>query len=70
MIEAGKRNDLLKCVLEYSCPINKLNLVVLTKEEHTKLINDSVFLDCLKMSGVEEWRHYNQASKFFQSDGK
>jgi len=29
MIEAGKRNDLLKCVLD-SCPINKLNLVVLT----------------------------------------
>lgn len=70
MIEPGKRNNLFKCLFEDNCPIKKQKLIVLTQEEYTKLINDYVLLDCLKMSGVEEWQHYNQAVKFFQSDGK
>lgn len=39
--------------------------VTITKEEYDRLIQESLFLECLRCAGVDNWDGYSEAWKDF-----
>jgi hypothetical protein len=37
------------------------SIVTITKEEYDKLLDDSIFLNCLRNAGVDNWEWYGEA---------
>lgn len=41
-------------------------MVTLSKKEYDELVEDSMFLEALRMNGVDNWDWYDEAVKTFQ----
>ena len=40
-------------------------VVTISKREYHELLNDSIFLDCLRQGGVDNWEWYDEAVNQF-----
>jgi hypothetical protein len=42
--------------------------ITISKEEHTQLLEDSHFLQCLQDAGVDNWDGYDFAQEMYDSE--
>lgn len=44
--------------------MNASDTVTISKEEYDKLLEDSIFLNCLERAGVDNWDGYEVAQEY------
>lgn len=44
----------------------QIGTVTISKEEYEKLLDDSLFLNCLQNNGVDNWDWYSEAVEAYQ----
>lgn len=45
---------------------NQIETVTISKEEYEQLLDDSLFLNCLRNNGVDNWDWYDEAVEEYQ----
>ena len=45
---------------------NQIETVTISKEDYEELLDDSLFLNCLRNNGVDNWDWYDEAISYYQ----
>ncbi len=53
----------------YEVKFNGDGTVTVTREYYDDLVDDSMFLNCLRNAGVDNWEGYEYACEEFNSEG-